>query len=209
MFLKTMKLVLHLQDIDQRLHNSLILFLDQLVKSPFRICLTRLKTQLADAQAEAESSRSYAQKLFARKKMASVVKVGRSARILRITGKLEWAVKDVEVALVIAEEEVKAKLVFDVWMRSFNPHMLCRIAERRLLKHGLRFAAYERFGIRSQASPLGCCECALALVKAEGSGGRNLHEKEVSADSACRQLEEAGDAAYQVGSSEQSRCHSI
>ncbi|GJY81861.1 hypothetical protein Tco_0494612 [Tanacetum coccineum] len=30
MFLKTMKLVLHLQDIDQRLHNSLILFLDQL-----------------------------------------------------------------------------------------------------------------------------------------------------------------------------------
>ncbi|GJU01198.1 hypothetical protein Tco_1111536 [Tanacetum coccineum] len=213
-----------------------------------------LKTQLADAQAEAESSRSYAQKL-AEEKMALLVKRVRSVEKRRrsYANSIEY------------DEEL-------------YPHMLSAIAERRwLISHGLRLAAMSALESQEVKQSFGdVVKCALARGKAEAV--EELHEKKlltVPAPGGVRpawdyfhkpdvrnagsleahairlakkkgvkgkailcgigaahiprsdgvpvsvatvspkdsellgKLEEAGDAAYQVGSSEQSRCHSI
>ncbi|GJZ29765.1 hypothetical protein Tco_0574412 [Tanacetum coccineum] len=87
-----------------------------------------LRTQLADAQAEAESARSYAQNL-AEEKMALLVKVEQERADAAMEGLLE------------KQEEKLRKLSIE-YDEELYPHMLSTIAERRwLISHGLRLAA--------------------------------------------------------------------
>ncbi|GJZ11902.1 hypothetical protein Tco_0546661 [Tanacetum coccineum] len=232
-----------------------------------------LKTQLADAQAEAESSRSYAQKL-AEEKMALLVKVEQErADSADYKASLEGHVGE--------QEEKYAKSVFE-----YDEELLLNVVPRLLSAGGISLwsapCCHEH--LESLVIKLvlwGCCEvCLGSLVKARRKIGavEELHERKL-ADCACRSelphiaqlerdqdypigvirggvpifacprdilnpfalkkeiplkesleahairhakkkglfegqgqyfaLEEAGDAAYQVGSSERSRCHSI
>ncbi|GJY14955.1 hypothetical protein Tco_0385377, partial [Tanacetum coccineum] len=114
-----------------------------------------LKTQLADAQAEAESSRSYAQNL-AEEKMALLVK--------RVEGLLE------------KQEEKLRKLSIE-YDEELYPHMLSAIAERRwLISHGLRLAAMSTLESQEVKQSFGdVVKCALARGKAEAV--EELHEK--------------------------------
>ncbi|GJY84619.1 hypothetical protein Tco_0498645, partial [Tanacetum coccineum] len=116
-----------------------------------------LKTQLADAQAEAESSRSYAQKL-AEEKMALLVK--------RVEGLLE------------KQEEKLRKLSIE-YDEELYPHILSAIAERRwLISHGLRLAAMSTLESQEVKQSFGdVVKCALARGKAEAV--EELHEKKL------------------------------
>ncbi|GKA71563.1 retrovirus-related pol polyprotein from transposon TNT 1-94 [Tanacetum coccineum] len=106
-----------------------------------------LKTQLADAQAEAESSRSYAQNL-AEEKMALLVK--------KVEGLLE------------KQEEKLRKLSIE-YDEELYPHMLSTIAERRwLISHGLHLAAMTTLESQEVRQSFGdVVKCALARGKAE------------------------------------------
>ncbi|GJU55819.1 hypothetical protein Tco_1229533 [Tanacetum coccineum] len=117
-----------------------------------------LKTQLADAQAEAESSRSYAQKL-AEEKMALLVKVEQErADSADYKASCHWAVK---------------------YLEGLYPHMLSAIAERRwLISHGLRLAAMSTLESQEVKQSFGdVVKCALARGKAEAV--EELHEKKL------------------------------
>ncbi|GKF34312.1 hypothetical protein Tco_0107512, partial [Tanacetum coccineum] len=114
-----------------------------------------LKTQLADAQAEAESSRSYAQKL-AEEKMALLVKVEQErANSADYKASCHWAVKYLEggknnhfagldefrqrVEELLEKQEEKLRKLSIEYDKELYPHMLSAIAERRwLISHGLR-----------------------------------------------------------------------
>ncbi|GJY93376.1 hypothetical protein Tco_0509158 [Tanacetum coccineum] len=117
-----------------------------------------LKTQLADAQAEAESSRSHAQKL-AEEKMALLVKVEQErANSADYKASCHWAVKYLEggknnhfagldefrqrVEELLEKQEEKLRKLSIEYDEELYPHMLSAIAERRwLISHGLRLAA--------------------------------------------------------------------
>ncbi|GJU72488.1 hypothetical protein Tco_1263893 [Tanacetum coccineum] len=117
-----------------------------------------LKTQLADAQAEAESSRSYAQNL-AEEKMALLVKVEQErADAAEYKASCHWAVKYLEggknnhfagldefrqrVEGLLEKQEEKLRKLSIEYDEELYPHMLSAIAERRwLISHGLRLAA--------------------------------------------------------------------
>ncbi|GJT67503.1 hypothetical protein Tco_1018983 [Tanacetum coccineum] len=129
-----------------------------------------LKTQLADAQAEAESSRSYAQNLT-EEKMALLVKVEQErADAVEYKASCHWAVKYLE-----GEEKLrKLSIEYD---EELYPHMLSAIAERRwLISHGLRLAAMSTLESQEVKQSFGdVVKCALARGKAEAV--EELHEK--------------------------------
>ncbi|GJX97016.1 hypothetical protein Tco_0352814 [Tanacetum coccineum] len=131
-----------------------------------------LKTQLADAQAEAESSRSYAQKL-AEEKMALLVKAEQErADAAEYKASCHWAVKYLE-----GEEKLrKLSIEYD---EELYPHMLSTIAERRwLISHGLRLAAMSTLESQEVRQSFGdVVKCALARGKAEAV--EELHEKKL------------------------------
>ncbi|GJV01306.1 hypothetical protein Tco_1334875 [Tanacetum coccineum] len=108
-----------------------------------------LKTQLADAQAEAESLRSYAQKL-AEEKMALLVKVGQErANSADYKASCHWAVKYLEggknshfagldefcqrVEELLEKQEEKLRKLSIEYDEELYPHMLSAIDERRWL----------------------------------------------------------------------------
>ncbi|GJY72273.1 hypothetical protein Tco_0475976 [Tanacetum coccineum] len=117
-----------------------------------------LKTQLADAQAEAESSRFYAQKL-AEEKMALLVKAEQErADAAEYKASCHWAVKYLEggknnhfvglddfrqrVEGLLEKQEEKLRKLSIEYDEELYPHKLSTIAERRwLISHGLRLAA--------------------------------------------------------------------
>ncbi|GJZ35970.1 hypothetical protein Tco_0581787 [Tanacetum coccineum] len=116
-----------------------------------------LKTQLADAQAEAESSRSYAQKL-AEEKMALLVK---------------------RVGELLEKQEEKLRKLSIEYDEELYPHMLSAIAERRwLISHGLRLAAMSALESQEVKQSFGdVVKCALARGKVEAV--EELHEKKL------------------------------
>ncbi|GKB24217.1 hypothetical protein Tco_0863618 [Tanacetum coccineum] len=131
-----------------------------------------LKTQLADAHAEAESSRSYAQNL-AEEKMALLVKVEQErANSADYKASCHWAVKYLE-----GEEKLrKLSIEYD---EELYPHMLSAIAERRwLISHGLRLAAMSALESQEVKQSFGdVVKCALARGKAEAV--EELHEEKL------------------------------
>ncbi|GJU09866.1 hypothetical protein Tco_1132262 [Tanacetum coccineum] len=128
-----------------------------------------LKTQLADAQAEAESSRSYAQKL-AEEKMALLVKNNHFAGLDEFRQRVE--------GLLEKQEEKLRKLSIE-YDEELYPHMLSAIAERRwLISHGLRLAAMSTLESQEVKQSFGdVVTCALARGKAEAV--EELHEKKL------------------------------
>ncbi|GJX69921.1 hypothetical protein Tco_0307092 [Tanacetum coccineum] len=128
-----------------------------------------LKTQLADAQAEAESSRSYAQKL-AEEKMALLVKNNHFAGLDEFCQRVE--------GLLEKQEEKLRKLSIE-YDEELYPHMLSAIAERRwLISHGLRLAAMSALESQEVKQSFGdVVKCALARGKAEAV--EELHEKKL------------------------------
>ncbi|GJV23369.1 hypothetical protein Tco_1376064 [Tanacetum coccineum] len=128
-----------------------------------------LKTQLADAQAEAESSRSYAQKL-AEEKMALLVKNNHFAGLDEFRQRVE--------ELLEKQEEKLRKLSIE-YDEELYPHMLSAIAERRwLISHGLRLAAMSAVESQEVKQSFGdVVKCALARGKAEAV--EELHEKKL------------------------------
>ncbi|GJS12600.1 hypothetical protein Tco_0407072 [Tanacetum coccineum] len=126
-----------------------------------------LKTQLADAQAEAESSRSYAQNL-AEEKMALLVKNNHFAGLDEFRQRVE--------GLLEKQEEKLRKLSIE-YDEELYPHMLSAIAERRwLISHGLRLAAMSTLESQEVKQSFGdVVKCALARGKAEAV--EELHEK--------------------------------
>ncbi|GJV74886.1 hypothetical protein Tco_1506470 [Tanacetum coccineum] len=128
-----------------------------------------LKTQLADAQAEAESSRSYAQKL-AEEKMALLVKNNHFAGLDEFRQRVE--------ELLEKQEEKLRKLSIE-YDEELYPHMLSAIAERRwLISHGLRLAAMSALESQEVKQSFGdVVKCALARGKAEAV--EELHEKKL------------------------------
>ncbi|GJS49485.1 hypothetical protein Tco_0599606 [Tanacetum coccineum] len=154
-----------------------------------------LKTQLADAQAEAESSRSHAQKL-AEEKMALLVKVEHErANSADYKASCHWAVKYLEGGknnhfagldefrqrveeLLEKQEEKLCKLSIE-YDEELYPHMLSAIAERRwLISHGLRLAAMGALESQEVKQSFGdVVKCALARGKAEAV--EELHEKKL------------------------------
>ncbi|GJU52588.1 hypothetical protein Tco_1226302 [Tanacetum coccineum] len=128
-----------------------------------------LKTQLADAQAEAESSRSYAQKL-AEEKMALLVKNNHFAGLDDFRQRVE--------GLLEKQEEKLRKLSIE-YDEELYPHMLSTIAERRwLISHGLRLAAMSTLESQEVKQSFGdVVKCALARGKAEAV--EELHEKKL------------------------------
>ncbi|GJY11779.1 hypothetical protein Tco_0381088, partial [Tanacetum coccineum] len=152
-----------------------------------------LKTQLADAQAEAESSRSYAQNL-AEEKMALLVKVEQErADAAEYKASCHWAVKYLEggknnhfaglddfrqkVEGLLEKQEEKLRKLSIEYDEELYPHMLSTIAERRwLISHGLRLAAMSTLESQEVRQSFGdVVKCALARGKAEAV--EELHEK--------------------------------
>ncbi|GJV25217.1 hypothetical protein Tco_1377912 [Tanacetum coccineum] len=197
-----------------------------------------LKTQLADAQAEAESSRSYAQKL-AEEKMALLVKVEQErADSADYKASCHWAVKYLEgcaLARVSAEawkvlnkeeadsagaQGAEAKTdnflkrtwrqlqvpIFACPRDILNPFALEREIplKESLEAHAIRLA--KKKGVKGKA-----ILCGVGAAHVPRSDGVPVSVATVSPKDSelLGKLEEAGDAAYQVGSSERSRCHSI
>ncbi|GJW28312.1 hypothetical protein Tco_0045187 [Tanacetum coccineum] len=154
-----------------------------------------LKTQLADAQAEAESSRSYAQNL-AEEKMALLVKVEQErADAADYKASCHWAVKYLEggknnhfagldefrqrVEGLLEKQEEKLRKLSIEYDEELYPHMLSAIAERRwLISHGLRLAAMSTLESQEVKQSFGdVVKCALARGKAEAV--EELHEKKL------------------------------
>ncbi|GJV33190.1 hypothetical protein Tco_1393590 [Tanacetum coccineum] len=154
-----------------------------------------LKTQLADAQAEAESSRSYAQKL-AEEKMALLVKAEQErADAAEYKASCHWAVKYLEggknnhfaglddfrqrVEGLLEKQEEKLRKLSIEYDEELYPHMLSAIAERRwLISHGLRLAAMSTLESQEVRQSFGdVVKCALARGKAEAV--EELHEKKL------------------------------
>ncbi|GJX79838.1 hypothetical protein Tco_0327987 [Tanacetum coccineum] len=188
-----------------------------------------LKTQLADAQAEAESSRSYAQKL-AEEKMALLVKVEQErADSADYKASCHWAVKYLEgcaLARVSAEawkvlnkeeaDSAGAQLERDqdypigflslLSRDILNPFALEKEIplKESLEAHAIRLA--KKKGVKGKA-----ILCGVGAAHVPRSDGVPVSVATVSPKDSelLGKLEEAGDAAYQVGSSERSRCHSI
>ncbi|GJT65821.1 hypothetical protein Tco_1017301 [Tanacetum coccineum] len=152
-----------------------------------------LKTQLAGAQAEAESSRSYAQNL-AEEKMALLVKVEQErADAAEYKASCHWAVKYLEggknnhfagldefrqrVEGLLEKQEEKLRKLSIEYDEELYPHMLSAIAERRwLISHGLRLAAMSTLESQEVKQSFGdVVKCALARGKAEAV--EELHEK--------------------------------
>ncbi|GJV17465.1 hypothetical protein Tco_1362788, partial [Tanacetum coccineum] len=152
-----------------------------------------LKTQLAGAQAEAESSRSYAQNL-AEEKMALLVKVEQErADAAEYKASCHWAVKYLEggknnhfagldefrqrVEGLLEKQEEKLRKLSIEYDEELYPHMLSAIAERRwLISHGLRLAAMSTLESQEVKQSFGdVVKCALARGKAEAV--EKLHEK--------------------------------
>ncbi|GJU20411.1 hypothetical protein Tco_1153753 [Tanacetum coccineum] len=131
-----------------------------------------LKTQLADAQAEAESSRSYAQNL-AEEKMALLVKGGKNNHFAG----LDDFCQKVE-GLLEKQEEKLRKLGIE-YDEELYPHMLSTIAERRwLISHGLRLAVMSTLESQEVRQSFGdVVRCALARGKVEAV--EELHEKKL------------------------------
>ncbi|GJX55049.1 hypothetical protein Tco_0284946 [Tanacetum coccineum] len=149
-----------------------------------------------DAQAEAESSRSYAQKL-AEEKMALLVKVEQErANSADYKASCHWAVKYLEgvrttillgwksFARIVCEEllekqEEKLRKLSIEYDEELYPHMLSAIAERRwLISHGLRLAAMSTLESQEVKQSFGdVVKCALARGKAEAV--EELHEKKL------------------------------
>ncbi|GKE93136.1 hypothetical protein Tco_1574231, partial [Tanacetum coccineum] len=144
-----------------------------------------LKAQLADAQAEAESSRSYAQKL-AEEKMALLVKVEKErANSADYKASCHWVVKYLEgsknnhfagldefrkrVEELLEKQEGKLRKLSIEYDEELYPHMLSAIAERRwLISHGLRLAAMGALESQEVKQSFGdVVMCALARGKAE------------------------------------------
>ncbi|GJV55520.1 hypothetical protein Tco_1456525 [Tanacetum coccineum] len=128
-----------------------------------------LKTQLADAQAEAESSRSYAQKL-AEEKMALLVKNNHFAGLDEFRQRVE--------ELLEKQEEKLRKLSIE-YDEELYLHMLSAIAERRwLISHGLRLAAMSALESQEVKQSFGdVVKCALTRGKTEAV--EELHEKKL------------------------------
>ncbi|GJU19254.1 hypothetical protein Tco_1152596 [Tanacetum coccineum] len=154
-----------------------------------------LKTQLADAQAEAESSRSYAQNL-AEEKMALLVKVEQErADAAEYKASCHWAVKYLEggknnhfaglddfrqsVEGLLEKQEEKLRKLSIEYDEELYPHMLSAISERRwLISHGLRLAAMSTLESQEVKQSFGdVVKCALARGKAEAV--EELHEKKL------------------------------
>ncbi|GJT22424.1 hypothetical protein Tco_0892361 [Tanacetum coccineum] len=154
-----------------------------------------LKTQLADAQAEAESSRSYAQNL-AEEKMALLVKVEQErADAAEYKASCHWAVKYLEggknnhfagleefrqrVEGLLEKQEEKLRKLSIEYDEELYPHMLSAIAERRwLISHGMRLAAMSTLESQEVKQSFGdVVKCALARGKAEAV--EELHEKKL------------------------------
>ncbi|GJU41440.1 hypothetical protein Tco_1194397, partial [Tanacetum coccineum] len=151
--------------------------------------------QLADAQAEAESSRSYAQKL-AEEKMALLVKVEQErANSADYKASCHWVVKYLEggknnhfagleefrkrVEELLEKQEEKLRKLSIEYDEELYPHMLSAIAERRwLISHGLRLAAMGALESQEVKQSFGdVVKCALARGKAEAV--EELHEKKL------------------------------
>ncbi|GJW53224.1 hypothetical protein Tco_0097309 [Tanacetum coccineum] len=152
-----------------------------------------LKKQLADAQAEAESARSYAQRL-AEEKMALLVKVEQErADAAEYKANCHWAVKYLEggknnhfaglddfrhkVEGLLEKQEEKLRKLSIEYDEELYPHMLSTIAERRwLISHGLRLAAMSTLESQEVRQSFGdVVKCALARGKAEAV--EELHER--------------------------------
>ncbi|GJQ95987.1 hypothetical protein Tco_0007126 [Tanacetum coccineum] len=154
-----------------------------------------LKTQLADAQAEVESLRSYAQKL-AEEKMALLVKVEQErANSADYKASCHWAVKYLEggknnhfagldefrqrVEELLEKQEEKLRKLSIEYDEELYPHMLSAIAECRwLISHGLRLASMSALESQEVKQSFGdVVKCALARGKAEAV--EELHEKKL------------------------------
>ncbi|GKB67603.1 hypothetical protein Tco_0929015 [Tanacetum coccineum] len=163
----------------------------QIIRKDEEILL--LKTQMADAQAEAESSRSYAQNL-AEEKMALLVKVEQErADAAEYKASCHWAVKYLEggknnhfaglddfrqkVEGLLEKQEEKLRKLSIEYDEELYPHMLSTIAERRwLISHGLRLAAMSTLESQEVRQSFGdVVKCALARGKAEAV--EELHER--------------------------------
>ncbi|GJW54900.1 hypothetical protein Tco_0098985 [Tanacetum coccineum] len=141
---------------------------DQLMEE-FDMVTAQQAALLADAQAEAESSRSYAQKL-AEEKMALLVKNNHFAGLDEFRQRVE--------ELLEKQEEKLRKLSIE-YDEELYPHMLSAIAERRwLISHGLRLAAMSALESQEVKQSFGdVVKCALARGKAEAV--EELHEKKL------------------------------
>ncbi|GJU65151.1 hypothetical protein Tco_1246986 [Tanacetum coccineum] len=154
-----------------------------------------LKTQLADAQAEAESARAYAQNL-AEEKMALLVKVEQErADAAYYKASCHWAVKYLEggknnhfagldefrqrVEGLLGKQEEKLRKLSIEYDEELYPHMLFAIAEHKwLISHGLRLAAMSTLESQEVKQSFGdVVKCALARGKAEAV--EELHEKKL------------------------------
>ncbi|GJY29742.1 hypothetical protein Tco_0405509 [Tanacetum coccineum] len=167
-----------------------------------------LKTHLADVQAKAESSRSYAQKL-AEEKMALLVKVDRArgappsipssptpiSADYKQKGGCHWAVKYLEggknnhfagldefhqkvEGLLEKQEEKLCKLSIE-YDEELYPHMLSAIAERRwLISHGLRLAALSTLESQEVKQSFGDV-VKCALARGKAEAVEELHEKKL------------------------------
>ncbi|GJY16853.1 hypothetical protein Tco_0387275 [Tanacetum coccineum] len=161
-----------------------------------------LKAQLVDAQAEAESSRSYAQHL-AEEKMALLVKVEQErADAAEYKASCHWAVKYLEggknnhfaglddfrhkVEGLLEKQEDKLRKLSIEYDEELYPHMLSTIAERRwLISHGLRLAAMSTLESQEVRQSFGdVVKCALARGKAEAV--EELHEQKLLTVSAAQ-----------------------
>ncbi|GJV28802.1 hypothetical protein Tco_1385250 [Tanacetum coccineum] len=129
-----------------------------------------LRTQLADAQAEAESARSYAQNL-AEEKMALLVKGGKNNHFAGLDDFRQ------KVEGLLEKQEEKLRKLSIEYDEELYPHMLSTIAERRwLISHGLRLAAMSTLESQEVRQSFGdVVKCALARGKAEAV--EELHEK--------------------------------
>ncbi|GJU36183.1 hypothetical protein Tco_1184537 [Tanacetum coccineum] len=149
--------------------------------------------KVADAQAEAESSRSYAQHL-AEEKMALLVKVEQErADAAEYKASCHWAVKYLEggknnhfaglddfrhkVEGLLEKQEDKLRKLSIEYDEELYPHMLSTVAERRwLISHGLRLAAMSTLESQEVRQSFGdVVKCALARGKAEAV--EELHER--------------------------------
>ncbi|GJR04406.1 hypothetical protein Tco_0527390 [Tanacetum coccineum] len=129
-----------------------------------------LKAQLADAQAEAESSRSYAQNL-AEEKMALLVNVEQER-----TNSVDYKASLEE---LLEKQEEKLRKLSIKYDEELYPHMLSTIAECRwLISHGLRLASMGALESQEVKQSFGdVVKCPLARGKAEAV--EELHEKKL------------------------------
>ncbi|GJW53941.1 hypothetical protein Tco_0098026 [Tanacetum coccineum] len=167
---------------------------DQLMEE-FDTVTAQQAALLADAQAEAESSRLYAQKL-AEEKMALLVRVEQErANSAEYKASCHWVVKYLEggknnhfagleefrqrVEELLGKQEEKLRKLSIEYDEELYPHMLSSIAERRwLISHGLRLAAMSTLESQEVKQSFGdVVKCALARGKAEAV--EELHEKKL------------------------------